>query len=162
MFGFRLEVLQVRERGKEGGGAKGYFADKMLFDGVCVVGELFQEREGVRDGGGIGGVLVAMNAFRDSVESGRIREIKVWVKEDGGDGGKGREELRCGGRVGRRGSGNEEAVPLWSDCAEVAIKVAALYAGEDGGLYGGQRGMWLWRGVALVGIVEHVGHGWGR
>ena len=41
LFGFCLEVLQVCECGKEGGGAEGYFADEMLFDGVGVVGELF-------------------------------------------------------------------------------------------------------------------------
>ena len=41
VFGLCLEVLQVCECGKEGGGAEGYFADEMLFDGVCVVRELF-------------------------------------------------------------------------------------------------------------------------
>lgn len=41
MLGFGLEVLQVCECGKEGSGAEGYFADEMLFDGICVVGELF-------------------------------------------------------------------------------------------------------------------------
>lgn len=42
-----MEILQVCEGGKEGSGAEGNFADEMLFDGICVVGELFEEREGV-------------------------------------------------------------------------------------------------------------------
>ena len=100
-----------------------------------------------------------MVAFRDCVERAGRCEIEVGAEEDGGHGVEGGGELRDGGRVGLRDV--EEAVPLWSDCAEVGVKVPALHAGEVCGGYGGEGGVCLGWGVALVGVVEHVGYGWG-
>ena len=102
--------------------------------------------------------MVAMRAFCDCVERAGVCEIKVGAEEDGGHGVEGGREFRDGGRVGLRDV--EEAVPLWSDCAEVGIKVPALHAGEVCGEYGWEGGVRLWRGVTLVGVVEHVGDGW--
>lgn len=127
----------------------------MLFDGVCVVGELFEEGEGVREGGGVGGVLIGMDAFGDGVECAGICEIKVGVEEDGRYGIEGCSEAGRGSGVCGRGS-LEEAVPLWRDCAEVGVKVLAPYAGEVGGLDGWEVRMSLWWCMALVGVVEHV------
>lgn len=110
-----------------------------------------------------------MDAFRDCVECRGMCEVKVRGKEDGGYGIEGCEEFSetkgWRGRVGLSGgmgSALEEAVPFWGDCTEVGVKVLALDTGEHCGGDGGEGGVGLGGGKTLVGVVEHIGDGWGR